>query len=92
MIIIIFLIFIFLLSLVFNEIIEINCFGLSKNTKRNIMNRALREDYYSSNEEIDVGNENDDEINKKDEACENKKNFPLLPINNTDNTLVNNYN
>ena len=28
------------MSLIFNEIIEINCFELSKNTKRNIILRA----------------------------------------------------
>ena len=30
-------------SLIFNEIIEINCFGLSYNTKRNITERAENE-------------------------------------------------
>ena len=93
-IIIIFLIFIFLLSLVFNEIIEINCFGLSKNIRRNIMNRALRDGFYSSTEEIYVGNENDDESHN--EVCENKNNImselPLIPINNSNDTLVNNDN
>ena len=43
-IIIILLIFILFLALIFNEIIEINCFGLSHNTKRNIINRAETED------------------------------------------------
>ena len=33
-------IIIFFFSLVFNEIIEINCFGLSANTRKNIMKRA----------------------------------------------------
>ena len=39
-IIIIGLCLIMLMTLIFNEIIEINCCGLSKNTKRNIMLRA----------------------------------------------------
>ena len=37
------LIFILFFSLIFNEIIEINCFGLSINTKRNISLRANKE-------------------------------------------------
>ena len=41
--IIICLIFILFMSLVYNEIIEINFFKLSENTKRNIMKRALME-------------------------------------------------
>ena len=44
LIIIIFLIFILFLSLIFNEIIEINCFGLSKYTKKNIIKRAENEE------------------------------------------------
>ena len=42
--IIICLIIILFLSLIFNEIIEINVFGMSYNTKRNIINRASNED------------------------------------------------
>ena len=41
--IIILLIIILFLSLIFNEIIEINIFGLSYNTKRNIVKRAMKE-------------------------------------------------
>ena len=37
---ILFLLLILFMSLIFNEIIEINCFGLAKNTKKNIMKRA----------------------------------------------------
>ena len=33
------------MSLIFNEIIEINCFELSYNTKRNIANRAEIEEH-----------------------------------------------
>ena len=36
----VFLLLILFMSLIFNEIIEINCFGLEKNTKKNIMKRA----------------------------------------------------
>ena len=36
--------FVLFISLIFNEIIEINCFGLSKNTRRNIVDRAQNED------------------------------------------------
>ena len=31
------------MSLIFNEIIEINCFGFEKNTKKNIMKRSRME-------------------------------------------------
>jgi len=44
-VVIIFLIIILFLSLVFNEIIEINIWGLSYNTKRNISKRAEIEDF-----------------------------------------------
>ena len=40
------LIFILFLSLIFNEIIEINCWGLSENTKRNIIQRADTEEFF----------------------------------------------
>ena len=36
--------FILILLLIFNEIIEINCFGLSKYTKKNIISRAEKEE------------------------------------------------
>lgn len=42
-IIIIGLIFILFMTLIFNEIIEVNCFGLNKNTKKNIGKRAIEE-------------------------------------------------
>ena len=93
MIIIIFLIFIFLLSLVFNEIIEINCFGLSKNIRRNIMNRALSEDFYSLTEEkdlsIDEGNENEEDLESKNIILPE---FPLIHFNNDDNLIINDNN
>ena len=37
-------IFILFMSLIFNEIIEINFCGLSENTKKNILNRVLGEE------------------------------------------------
>ena len=92
-IILIFLIFIFLLSLVFNEIIEINCFGLSKNVRRNIMNRALSEDFYSLTEEkdlsIDEGNENEEDLESKNIILPE---FPLIHFNNDDNLIINDNN
>ena len=50
-IIIICLIFVLLLSLIFNEIIEINVCGLSNNTKKNIIMRSESEDdiYFDTN-------------------------------------------
>ena len=51
-IVIICLILILFLSLIFNEFIEINIFGLSFNTRKNIINRALaEEDSYGKMEE-----------------------------------------
>lgn len=56
-IIVIILLFIILfLSLIFNEIIEINCFGLSYNTKRNISERAMNEGKLTHNDSIDSNN------------------------------------
>ena len=46
-IVIICLIFILFFSLIFNEIIEINIFGFSYNTKKNIMMRAETDDFYT---------------------------------------------
>ena len=42
------LIFILFLSLIFNEIIEINCWGLSENLKRKISERADNEEFFLS--------------------------------------------
>ena len=47
-------IIVFFFSLVFNEIIEINCFGLSDNTRRNIMKREKSEDLAT----IDINEDN----------------------------------
>ena len=63
------LIIILFLSLIFNEIIEINYCGLSNNTKRNIMERALMEtnkELYIINDDdtLDLNTENDDNVIK----------------------------
>ena len=64
------IIFIFLF-LVFNEIIEINCFGLQKNTKRNIKKRAIMEN--EDNDEInDDYNKGDNKIDNKDDNEDNE--------------------
>jgi hypothetical protein len=49
------LLFILFLSLIFNEIIEINVCGLSYNTKRNISKRAVNEDtnLYTTNDDVE---------------------------------------
>ena len=58
-------IIILFLSLIFTEIIEINLFGLSYNTKRNIMKRAevdaLLKCQNSSNEKKECNNERENE-------------------------------
>ena len=53
-IVIIFHILILFLSLIFNEIIEINCCGLSYNTKKNIINRAQNEEDSSSKRDLTI--------------------------------------
>ena len=71
-IVIICLIFIFFFSLVFNEIIEINIWGLSDNTKKNIMIRAESEDIcieikdVISDASIDDKNEKEVELNNNE--------------------------
>ena len=53
-------IIIFFFSLVFNEIIEINCFGLSYNTRRNIIKREKNEDLAMLREpSADINEENE---------------------------------
>ena len=71
-IIIIFLIIILFFSLVFNEIIELNFCGLSRNTKRNMAYRAkseiiesnlLKKLTFDGDDEIKVIEENSRELN-----------------------------
>ena len=65
------LVFILLLSLIFNEIIEINFWGLSYNTKKNISIRAESEDLLiKENEAVDESDESD-VINESREIDEN---------------------
>ena len=57
------LVFIFFLTLIFNEIIQINCWGLSHNTKKNIIERANRESLLIIDDEtIDSVDGNDQNI------------------------------
>ena len=58
-VIIICLVIILLMALIFNEIIEINCFGLSQNTRRNISERSYSEDLNISRDPTldEIGNE-----------------------------------
>jgi len=65
----------FFLFLIFNEIIEINCFGLQKNTKKNIEKRAIEEE--KANNEINDDDEKDD--NKSDNDDNEDKNANLYP-------------
>ena len=60
-VIILLIIIILFLSLIFNKIIEINIFGLSYNTKRNIVDRAIKESEQKS-EISDEDRENDDNL------------------------------
>ena len=66
-IVIICLILMLFFTLVFNEIIEINLWGLSLNTKRNIINRAQSD----GDETFIVKSETIEENNEKDDNAEN---------------------
>ena len=67
------LIFILFMTLIFNEIIEINCFGLSRNTKRNIRIRANSDnsdvliiknnDTFDENDENELNEERKESVN-----------------------------
>ena len=56
------------MTLIFCEIIEINCFGLSKNVKNNIIERSGSEEIYCDiNKLEDVSSNNsENEMNFKD--------------------------
>ena len=85
--IIICLIFILFMSLVYNEIIEINCFKLSENTKRNIMKRAAIENYFIENGNALISNDENDENHNND----NKEMNLITNINDNndnDNSLI----
>ena len=58
---IIFQLLILFLLLIFNEIIEINCFGLSKYTKKNIISRAEIEEKENKNQLLNDDDSNDNE-------------------------------
>ena len=62
------LVFIIFFTLIFNEIIEINCWGLSYNTKKNIMERANRENLLiTKRETIDSGVNSEYKFEAKEE-------------------------
>ena len=74
---IIFLLFILFFSLIFNEIIEINCFGLSKDTKKNIINRAVieekeSEDIIEKDEKDNIDNDVEIQLFKDDFSSVNE--------------------
>ena len=65
-IVLIFYLLILFLSLIFNEIIEINCCGLEKNTKRNIRYRAEIEDLLTRKDFFGERNLGIDEISESE--------------------------
>ena len=68
--IIIFIIILFML-LIFNEVIELNFYGLQKNTKKNIRERANSEILENNNDQLDkIPDVNDDFNDEYDEAKE----------------------
>ena len=68
------LIIILFFSLIFSEIIEINLFGLSHNTKRNIIGRSESE-ILAKNETIEEMDENPIELKNDINITENNNNF-----------------
>ena len=64
------LILILFLSLIFNEIIELNFWGLSDNTKKNIINRAEIED-----NSLIIRNDTIDSIENEENIKELKENI-----------------
>ena len=64
----------FIFSLIFSEIIEINLFGLSHNTKKNIIARSESE-ILVKNETIEEMNENAIELKNVINITENINNF-----------------
>ena len=69
-------IFILFLSLIFTEIIEINCFGLSRNTKRNIRLRA-----HSDNVDVFIIDNNDTfEENEENDGNEDIKSSRTIEL------------
>ena len=71
-IVIVLLILMLFFSLVFNEIIELKCFGLSFNTKKNIINRAETEVKKTLNLDIGSNNENNESDDNTIELISNK--------------------
>ena len=57
--------------LIYLEIIELNCYGLNKNLRRNIINRSLEESFNLL--EIEQKNDNDDDSNKEKKEKEEKQ-------------------
>ena len=55
---------IFLVLLIFNEVIELNCFKLERNTTRNIQKRAIRE------YEQEMNNKNEDESSSSSDSSD----------------------
>ena len=71
------------MSLIFNEIIEINCFGLSKNTKRNIMGREVNENSRSlSIDDIQENSENNNIVIQMETYADNNNNYSIKFENN----------
>lgn len=71
------------MSLFFNELIEINLWGLSDNTKRNIIERGESEDF-------DIKKTKKLTIDENEESEENDRNIDKsIEFENKDNSYVN---
>jgi hypothetical protein len=79
-----------IVTLIFLEIIILHCFGLDKNIKINIEERAFldvnsrfeKNDSYDMNAEYDVHCENNDK--NSENVSDSLKSIPLMPLNNTE--------
>ena len=66
------LIFILFISLIFNEIIELNCFGLEKNTRQNIARRADMLEFSDRDSRVILDNYEIEFISQKEENNESQ--------------------
>ena len=68
-------------TLVFLEIIEMKCFGLNKNIKKNIEERAYLDSNNVNMVERNDSDEFNDNLEDKKESYDSFKNSPILPLN-----------
>ena len=75
------LLFILFFVLIFNEIIEVNCFGLQKNTKKNIAIRAKIDRLSVGKMDVENEDDNDDEEEEHENINDSQRNSSLIDKN-----------